>query len=439
MQKSILLLFLVLLVNPIVKSQQSNKQKQQDDYYAENFARNTDHIYKDYIKTLQLHKRGDEQSYPVIRLNSDEKLLLSFDDLQADNKDFIYTLIHCDAYWNKSEIQPYEYLEGYQTDFIENYETSLGTDLPYTHYKLTFPTEYLNVSKSGNYIIKVYTEDKGEENIMLTARFMVVDPKVKLTAKVKKKFTEEDQPGYNQAVDFTIHANNFNIIDPSINLKIVLMQNRRWDNTIPDLKPTSNRGTIIEYLHLEGNDFISGNECRHFDIKDLRNRSEFVKSIESTPQGYHIILHPDKNKKFKQYVTKKDLNGRYLIRSRLDRIPETESEYVDVHFFLPYNYPLGIGDIYIIGQLTNWQLTPKGKMNYNFSRKGYEKTMLLKQGYYDYLYAFRDSKSMHGDVTIIEGNHFETENEYAIFVYYRQPGTHYDQLISFKTLSSIKQ
>lgn len=412
---------------------------QEDDYYSKDFIRNQDYIYKDYIKTFKLHKDGEEESYPVIRLNSDEKLILSFDDLQADNKEFQFTFIHCDANWEKSELQPYEYLEGYQTDFIEEFETSIGTYIPYTHYELVFPTSYINVTKSGNYIIQLFTEYKGEKDIILTARFMVVDPKVSVSTNIKKKFTGEDQPGYNQAVDFSIRSGNYNIIDPGINLKVTLLQNRRWDNAIPDLKPTSNKGSIIEYFNLQGNDFISGNEYRNFDIKDLRNRSEFVKSIENTPDGYHVVLYPDKNKTFKQYITEEDLNGRYLVRSQLDRTPETEGEYVYVHFFLPYSYPLGIGDIYIIGELTNWQLTPKGKMEYNFSRKGYEKTMLLKQGYYNYLYAFLDSKSTKGDVTLIEGNHFETENEYAVFVYYRQPGTNYDRLISFKTFLSSDQ
>ena len=39
------------------------------------------------IRTVLCHKLEEELSLPIINLNSDEKLLVSFDDLDADIKD----------------------------------------------------------------------------------------------------------------------------------------------------------------------------------------------------------------------------------------------------------------------------------------------------------------------------------------------------------------
>jgi hypothetical protein len=115
---------------------------------------------------------------------------------------------------------------------------------------------------------------------------------------------------------------------------------------------------------------------------------------------------------------------------------ETEAEYVTVHFFLPYPAPLIDADIFIIGQITDWQFSDESKMIYNFKRKGYEKSLLLKQGYFNYQYILRYFNQTAGDESFIEGSHSETENSYTIFVYNSEQGSGYDRLIGIKFLNS---
>lgn len=397
---------------------------------------NISQAYRDYIKTVDLHLEGDERSYPLIRLNSTDQLKLTFDDMMADQKNYQYTIVHCDAYWQTSAIEPWEYIEGYETDLIEDFQISLGTAVPYTHYSLVFPNNYLQITKSGNYLLQVFTwNENDEKDLAFTQRFMVLKNTAETEGKIKKRFPEGDESGYLQAVSFSIIPKTFQIINPDENLKVVIRQNRRWDNAITDLQPTSVRPDRIEYDALQGNSFFSGNEYRNFDIKDLRNRTEQVKYIESTSEGYLVLLHPDERRTFKQYITEEDLNGLRLIRTEPDKDPQTEGDYVYVNFRLPYDYPIGIGDLYLIGELTGWQLTSEAKMTYDFEEKAYTNTLFLKQGYYEYLYAFVPNESFKGKVNLIEGNHFETGNEYSIFVYYHEPGTDYDRLISFTVIS----
>lgn len=417
----------IISVNKFSQDTLNNKNKT---------LKNTDHIYKDYIKTILLYREGEERSYPIIQLNSNDKLFLSFDDLQAGVKNYKYTVIHCNSEWEESDLQPIEYLEGYQTDLIENYNTSIGTDIPYTHYELVFPTRYLQITKSGNYLLKVFSKTLSDENIAFTSRFMIVDPKVDIEGKINRAFPQAENAGFSQSIEFTIYTNRINIINPFVNLKIVITQNRRWDNANNNLEPTSVYGNKIEYNPMRGNIFNSGNEYRSFDIKDLRHRTENIKLVENTYQGYEVTLKSDNKRSTKEYITIEDLNGRRLIRTEKGRDPATEADYVYTKFFLPYPYPIGFGDLYILGELTNWQLNNTGKMNYNFNRNGYEKTLLLKQGYYEYVYAFLDNKKSCGDITLVEGNHFDTNNEYMIYVYYHDPGKTYQQLIGVKLLKS---
>jgi hypothetical protein len=44
-----------------------------------------------------------------------------------------------------------------------------------------------------------------------------------------------------------------------------------------------------------------------------------------------------------------------------------------------------------------------------------------------------------GDETITEGNFWDTENDYCIYVYHRKFGTYYDQLIGCKKINSLKR
>jgi len=130
----------------------------QDTYYNSGFIRNDNVVYSKNIQTVIMYKSGFELSPPIIQLGTGEKLTLAFDDLDASYKQYRYTLVHCDAFWNKSDLQQMEYIVGFMDDFIEDYKFSYNTTVPYINYFLEFPSEDMRLKKSGNYIIKVYLD-----------------------------------------------------------------------------------------------------------------------------------------------------------------------------------------------------------------------------------------------------------------------------------------
>ncbi len=419
----------------ITKSQNSTNIEDQDDYYKKDFIRNENYIYKKNIKTILFHKKGWEMSSPVIRLNTEDKLKLSFDDLDGDVKDYKYTIIHCDANWQTSDIPQSKYIDGFTIEDINNYQYSFNTYTEFTHYEAIFPSDYMQAIISGNYIFKVFVDDNEDKNVVLTYRFMIVDQKVSVDANIHKATSIVDM-NYKQEIDFTIHKNRFVISNPYRQLTVILQQNGRWDNIISDLKPEMIKGNDIIYNHDKENVFNGGNEFRNFDIKDLKYQSEEIKKIDYFDNANHVFLHTDNRRPYKVYILKHDINGKRLIKTSERTNTPTEADYTFVHFSLPYPVPLIDGDLYILGAFTNWQFCDESRMTYNYDKHAYEISLFLKQGYYNYLFAFLKNGKSQGDVTLIEGNHFETENEYNIFVYYREPGTQYDQLISFKHLNS---
>jgi hypothetical protein len=417
------------------KNKQVRDSIPEADYYSEDHFRYENHVYSGNIRSIQLYRQGWEFAVPLITLGTEEKLTLSFDDLDGDFKTYKYTLIHCSAAWKPTDMMQTEYLNGMTEDYIEQYEYSFNTLQRYTHYTLTFPGDQVVPLISGNYILKVFLDDAAQ-TIVFTRRLMIVEPKVGVSMVVKRA-TDIDYHNYKQEVDFTIDRSGYLIDNPYVDMKVILMQNGRWDNAKYDLKPKYVKGDLLEFDYEDENVFSGGNEFRRFDIKSLKWNSEFIRKIYTDSAGVHVVLKDEDRVTFLTYYSEKDINGRFLLRSEDNvRNSDIEAEYVWVHFFLRYEAPLIDGNLYVFGGLSDWGYPNECKMTYNYQRKGYECVLYLKQGYYNYQYVFLENGSSIGDESFIEGMHYETENDYMLLVYNRERADVYDRLIAVQQINT---
>lgn len=407
-----------------------------DDYYSDKSIRYEDYVYLSSIKTVQLHDESFELSQPILNLGSEEKLKLSFDDLDADLKNFSYTIIHCNSGWEPSGLMPAEYIDGFQDNSINEYRYSFNTLQKYTHYNAVFPNNSMRITKSGNYILKVYL-DGNPENIAITRRFMVYQNKIMIESKVSAASIMSDR-NFKQEIDFTINHTGYSITNPYTDLNVVITQNNRWDNAKTTLKPLFVKDAELVYDFDEDNVFTAGNEFRYFDIKSIRYHSERIADVKIDSAGNTVNLVADEKRTFKRYSTYSDINGKYLIKVQEGNSSEVEADYCFVHFFLQYDAVITDGNLYVFGAFNAWKYNQENLMHYNNKRFGYECTLYLKQGYYNYEYAFLKDGSTAADNTLIEGMHFETENDYTIYVYHRRQGTFYDQLIGVKRINSMR-
>jgi hypothetical protein len=399
---------------------------------------NENMVYKSSIKTVLLYKSGFEMSAPVIMLNSGEKLQLSFDDLDEELKNYKFTVIHCEADWSTSvNLTASDYIDGFREDMISQFAYSYNTTVPYTHYSLLFPTDNLRMKISGNYILTVYDEDPSK--IAFTRKFMVVESTpVGIVGAVHQAPSNTDK-FTKQEVGFEINFNGMQIADPGREIKVIVTQNDRWDNAIRDLKPRFVKAGALDFNNDERITFNGGNEFRAFDTKSLIYQSERILRINYDTGGYNVILLDDMKRSTKNWVTDQDINGRMYIKNEEHALnSELESDYAWIHFFLPFDQALPNGQVYLLGALTDWQINEGSQLKYNPFKKGYEKRLFLKQGYYNYLYVFKDTRKTVVEEALIEGSHWETENEYTIWVYYHQAGGLYDRLIAIQNLVSNK-
>ena len=374
-------------------------------------------------------------SYPIIQLGSDDRLVLSFDDISENTKNYNYTIVHCDHNWNPSDLLETEYMKGFAQNPLNDYQFSFNTKFIYTHYKLVFPNQDFQILKSGNYLIKVY-EDNNDDDPVLVRPFMVFEPLVQVVPQIRYSVNTAIYKQM-QEINFNILHPRFNIDNPRDEIKVRIMQNSRLDNQITDLKPQYIRPGQLVYDYNRQNLFKGGNEFRWLDIRSTRFAPEYVKKIVYQDPYYHFELFPDYPRNGKSYFYKEDFNGRYYIQVREYDDPAIEADYVYVHFTLRAPHYTD-GDVYVIGGLTDWQLNEKSKMIYNEQKMCYELILLLKQGFYNYMYLFKEHGATKGDIEKIEGSFGQTENDYLILVYYKRTGDYYDHLIGVSISNSLK-
>jgi hypothetical protein len=398
----------------------------------------TNHIYNDKIKSVQLYQERWNLSYPILKLNSNDRLVCHFDLLDDQPEAYSYTFIHCDKDWNRSDIFPNDYTDGYSENPVEDYQSSFNTTIGYTHYKIAFPNDRVKLKFSGNYILVIYPSDKPEEPA-ITQRFIVTEDAVKINTDVHRPQMASDKDTQQQ-VDFTVTYAGQSFTDPYRNFYAFILQNCRWDNAKKNLKPDFFGVNELKYNSLsEKNIFQGGNEFRYFDIKSIRYQTEYVKGIEFANSYYNVFLFPSDNREFKPYFYWQDFNGKYYIAVQEGKKYDIDADYVYVYFTLPSKQLIAGGNMYVSGGLNNWAFDKNNLMTYNPQKEQYECTMLLKQGWYNYEYVYLKNGSQDGTSSLYEGSHYETENDYNVLIYYRNPQDRYDRVVGSVTYNTLNR
>lgn len=401
---------------------------------AQNLTSYSDINYRDEVRTVLLHPTGFELDKPVIFLdNMRGQLHLQFDVLVDDAPYLYYTFIHCDNKWQPSDLPKNEYLTGFSQDELDNFSFSLNTFVNYVHYDLVFPTEDMMPKISGNYLLVVTGENPNE--IYFTRRFYVVEDMTRISATMPRYPFDLSLGANKQEIDLEItYPDLFNSRADQYS-NVTIQQNGRWDNAVFGIKPTYVYPEKLSYINNEKTVFESGNQFLRINTSNFDNRPEKTRTVYREQDFYVVTLYEDTKRNTHTYLEEEDLFGEkfiYLERNNFDATKE--ADYAMVNFFLQWpQYMIG-KDVYIIGAITDWRLDENSKMEYDPERRGYKKGLFLKQGYYDYMYAVRDNATGITSLAPVNGDFWETNNMYHIFVYLFDPIQNYDKLIGYTTI-----
>lgn len=365
-------------------------------------------------------------------------LEVSFDEMSHDVRQYSYTVRHLNKDWTPSDLSSYEYLRGFTTADITDYELSVNTQQAYTHYSLTFPNSDMQLLASGNYALSIY-EDGDMEKEVACVCFSVVEPIAGIRAQVRSN-TDIEFDGRYQQLDVDVETARLEVKDPSL-VTVAVRQNGRLDNQVMLNTPTFVEPNRLRYINQKSLIFEGGNEFRHFDAYSTYYAGYHVDRIRYAQGEYHAVLDVDEvrgtmakesGREGLGYLTEYDTNGQWRINAEKTDEPDVDAEYMWVHFCLPVRYPVTGGNVYVGGGLFYDQFGMDNLMQYDADAQCYYLYAYLKQGAYDYMYYVSSDSGTPATLLPVEGSHWQTKNEYTIYVYYRPFGGRYDRLVGLQ-------
>lgn len=394
--------------------------------WAQRVADTMTGIFDEHVKSLQVNFADDFFASPIVVLGSNDRIVISFDYLGDERQYLRYSLEHCNASWQPSGLTDSEFLDGFNEGLIEDFDYSQATVVPYVHYRLAVPNEQVNPVISGNYLLKIYKED-APENVLLQCRFMVTEATAPVSANVSTQ-TDIDYNKSHQQLSIAVDSERALVEDPFNDLIVVVGQNGRLDNETAFRQPLRMSGRTAIYEHQKPLIFEAGNEYRRFETVNEQYPGMRIDHIEFFEPYYHFVIAEDAPRDEETYLYDETQSGRYMIRRQGADDSDVEADYGVVHFTL--DYPESSGTmIFLDGDFVQRRFDENSRMQYNYSTGRYERAMLLKQGSYNYQYLIVPPGERRGFTGAIEGDKYQTMNEYTVRVYHRRRGERYDRLI----------
>ncbi len=384
------------------------------------------------IKTAAFVTSTNENTYPFFRLG--DPINFIFDDLFGNEANYYYSVQHCNYDWTPSQLLTVnDYVQGFDTQRIQNYQNSFNTLQIYSHYILSFPNKFTRLILSGNYILKILNEDR---EVVMSRRFIVYEDRVSVPLQIKRARVMDDIP-HKHNLDFAIKTDAFVFQSPLQNVKVALFQNGRFDNAIYNVKPQYTIGNDLIYKYDKETQFWAGNEFLNFDNKDIRNAVNNIVRI-TAGETYNTILYTNEARGNKPYTYYPDINGNFVTRNinLSSSNPQTEADYSWVFFSLSAPEFFGKKDLYVNGMFNNYAKTPEFKMDFNEKTGLYEKAIMMKQGFNNFAYIIADKNGKPDEANAVDGNFYQTVNDYTVLVYYRMNSERYDRVIGIGSASS---
>ncbi|WP_163408654.1 type IX secretion system plug protein [Flavobacterium ajazii] len=383
------------------------------------------------IKTVSFIQNGSNV-VPIFELGS--SFQLQFDDLFGNEANYYFEVVHYDYNWKPSDIPKTDYIRGFDNQRITDYSNSFNTLQNYSHYRLTFPNQFATQLRiSGNYMVKILNEDR---EVVFSRKFILYENHSTVGVQVRRS-RDLKNIDYKQNLDIAILSNDIVFQTPLQNVKVVLLQNGDFNTAIKNIKPQYTIGNQLVYKYDKETQFWGGNEFLYFENKDIRAASNNVAKVGSNNDVYSSYLYTNQARANQIYTVYEDVDGNFVVKNINGSNQEIEADYAWVYFSLSAPTFRLNKDIYITGMFNNYNLSPEYKMDYNADKGIYEKAVMIKQGFTNFQYRVADKKGVIDFENAIDGNFYQTENEYTVLVYYRESTDRYERVIGKGNANSL--
>lgn len=382
-----------------------------------------------HIKTVSF-VQSNQNIIPIVQLG--DSFQLQFDDLHATEDVYYYRITHCDYDWKQSQLSVNEYLIGFNDQQITSYNNSTNTLQIYSHYTVSLPNKNTQLKVSGNYIISILNENR---EVVFSRKLIVYEELVTVPMQIKRARVINDRD-IKHNIDFSIKSTVINFQSPLTNVKVLLMQNGKFNNAIKNIKPQYTIGNDLIYKYDAETQFWAGNEYLFFENKVIQAANNSISRITSDSGLYNCFLYTNTARKNAPYTYFPDINGNFLLKNVNATNNDIEADYAWIYFSLDAPSYAANKDIYVTGMFNNYVLSEENKMDFNEKKGIFEKAIMIKQGFTNYNYTATNKQRKIDEEDAVDGNFHQTENNYFAIIYYRENNQRYDRIIGKGIASS---
>lgn len=370
------------------------------------------------IQSIQLHPQGEPSGAPVIELGSQKQLVLSFDYMGEQSRQFGVEVSHRTQSWQKSAISPSTFLDSFSRAYIQNGQSSFSQRPSYRHVEYKFPNSNLRPAVSGNYLLQVYDYRSGD--LLFSLPFFVTENKGTIDTRVETRFARGKKGRPLDQLYSTYRYPNF-VEFPQFDLSISFAQNQFWGQMreagfLDTITPGQIRGRLEDEQA-----YIGSFEFKTLDLSSLQPNGKKILEYQPGKIPPLVILRRD--------VQNLDNAPRSFPPSNYGTpLNDRSSDYARVQFSLETNASISPdSEIYIVGHFNNWMINDLNKMSYNPETGLWTGHALIKQGVYAYKYLLvRDNWI---DPLALDQSFLSPQQEYLTFVYFKDPDKNFDRLL----------
>lgn len=375
------------------------------------------------IQSIQLYRKGDIRSAPIIELNSTDRVILEFDHLGTASKQFRLVVSHRNKDWSESSLPPNFYLDGFNETYFSGGLSSFNQRPSYRHYSYEFPNSQLSFKASGNYLLSVY--DYNSNELLFSLPFFITENKGRLDTRIESLFAQRDDLRAEDQLFSRYRYPDF-VEFPQFDLFFSYAQNQFWGRTrTVEQFDTSSPEEV--HFHLSRQQaFLSNYEFNTLDIRGLEIDGQHILDVLENTTPPRVILRRD--------VQAFSLAPRFFTDSRFG-IPtdERDAAYANVQFQLETANELAPDTkVYLVGDFNNWTISELNRMQFDRQTALWEGTAFIKEGIYAYKYVILKNGEV-DDLALDQGFRFATQS-YTTFVYYRDPTRNFDRLLKVNQL-----
>lgn len=400
------------------QSRGTSSNKSEQNFFTSQFALPQQQAPPNDIQSVQLYPKNSPNKAPIINLDTSQELVLSFDYLGTQSRQFQVEISHRSQSWKQSSITPSTYLDSFSYAYIQNAKASFTNNPSYRHVEYSFPNDQLRPAVSGNYLLEVYDSNGG--TLLFRMPFFVTENEGQISTQIDRLFAKRDDGRPVDQPSSKYQYPNF-VEYPQFDLSMSFAQNQFWGRMHKaDFLDTISPNELNGRLQIN-NSFVGNYEFKTLNLQNFKADGQQIIEYSPGQNPPSVTLRRD--------IQRFGVTPSPFPLSNLGTPKNSRnSKYARVQFSLVTDSSVSPNStIFVIGDFNNWIVNDFHQMEYDSEENIWKGNALIKQGRYAYKYVTVSNNNIND--LALDQLFVSSAQEYFTFIYYKDPDKNFDRLL----------